>query len=78
MRFGVATQTQTIWAQLHLCSLAQVFGGGEAGKEVAAFILEVQRDLPFGTLTGKAQSNPIKPSQTESNQIKPDDAQRND
>ena len=63
-----------IWAQQQLCSLAEVFGGGEAGREVAAFILEVNRDLPLGTLTGKAKSDPVKPGQTESDPIKPNQA----
>lgn len=60
-----------IWAKAHLRALAEAFGGGDAGRDVAAFILEVQRDLPLGTLTGKLGSHQIKPDQTESNQIKP-------
>lgn len=56
-----------IWAKLQLNSLAQAFGDGDGGREVAAFILEVQRDLPPGSLTGKAKSDPVKPSQTQSN-----------
>jgi hypothetical protein len=61
-----------IWARMQLSSVAQVFGGGETGREAAAFMLEVMRDLPFGTLTGKVKSDPVKPSRTESNPIKPD------
>ena len=60
-----------IWAQAQLKWLAEVFGGGENGRTVAAFILEVQKDLPFGTL-GHPLPDPVKPSQSESNQIKPE------
>jgi hypothetical protein len=59
-----------IWAKSQLGHMAEFFGGGENGRAVAAFVLEVQRDLPLGTLTGKTKSDPVKPSQTESNQIK--------
>ncbi len=61
------------WAKVQLGALAEAFGGGDAGRDVAAFILEVQRDLPLGSLTGKLGSHQVKPDQTESNQIKPDE-----
>ena len=61
-----------IWAKLQLEPLAKMFGGGETGGEVAAFLMEVQHDLPRGTLTGRLRSEPVQPAQTESNPIKPD------
>jgi hypothetical protein len=60
-----------LWAKSQLGAMAEIFGGGEAGRQVAAFVLEVQRDLPLGTLTGKNQSDSVKPNQTESDPIKP-------
>ncbi|HTH47660.1 MAG TPA: hypothetical protein VMB21_09140 [Candidatus Limnocylindria bacterium] len=49
--------------------LAEAFGGGEAGRPAAAFVLDLRHDLELGTLTrkpepGPAESNPVKPSQT--------------
>ena len=55
-----------------LDSLAKMCGGGEAGRTAAAIILEVQRDLPPGSLSARHQSNPVKPGQTGSDPIKPD------
>jgi len=61
-----------IWAKSQLGNMAELFGGGENGRKVAGFVLEVQKDLPFGSLSGMTESDLVKPSQTESNQIKPD------
>jgi hypothetical protein len=55
-----------------LNTLAEAFGGGEAGRKVAAFILEVQRDLPLGSLTGEPATDPVNPGHAESDSIKPD------
>lgn len=58
------------WALLQRSSLAEMFGGGEVGRNLASQILEAQNDLPPGTLSGKpaqAKSTPVKPDQTESN-----------
>ena len=49
--------------------LAGAYGGGEAGRQAAALVLEIQHDLELGTLTRKAEpgpagSNPVKPGQT--------------
>ena len=49
--------------------LAGAYGGGEAGRQAAAHVLEIQHDLELGTLTrnakpGPAGSNPVKPGQT--------------
>ena len=60
---------------MELGVVAEAFGGGEAGRKIAAFILEVQDDLPLGSLTGKESSdraNPAKLNPTGSNRIKPD------
>jgi len=63
------------WARLQLDSMAELFGGGELGQEIAAFILECQNGLPPGRLSGKAvvKSGPplANHNPTESNQIKP-------
>jgi hypothetical protein len=59
------------WAKLELGPLAELFGGSELAMKAAAFVLEVQKDIPFGTLMGRARSNPVKPSQTESDPVKP-------
>lgn len=68
-----------LWAHLQLNPLAEIFGGGEWGYDVAAFILEVQNNLPPGNLGRKAGddqtgSTPAKTDQTESDPIKPDQA----
>jgi hypothetical protein len=60
-----------IWAGLSVGPMGEALGGGEAGRELAATIMELQHDLPLGTLSGKPQSSPVKPSQTESNPIQP-------
>ena len=49
---------------MRLGSLAELFGGDDASRDVAAFVLEVQRNLPLGALTGKLGSKRIKPDQT--------------
>ena len=64
-----------LWAQLKLDPLAKIFGGGEWGHDVAAFILEVQNGLPSGKLGRKADGNQtetasVKTDQTESDPIK--------
>ncbi|HEY2953361.1 MAG TPA: hypothetical protein VGK40_12300, partial [Verrucomicrobiae bacterium] len=61
-----------IWAKTKLGCLAELFGGGESGLEVAAFVLEVQGDLPLGSLTGKNRSQTVQPNQTQSKPIQPD------
>ncbi|MEO6034512.1 MAG: hypothetical protein ABIQ35_04580 [Verrucomicrobiota bacterium] len=68
-----------LWAQLKMGPLAEMFGGGEWVKDVAAFILKVQNDLRMGQLGVKvptvngspAKLNPIRLNQTKSNWIKP-------
>jgi len=55
------------WVKLRLQSLAELFGGGEVGVQVAAFILEMQNGLPPGQLG----SHRHKPGPTESDSIKP-------
>jgi hypothetical protein len=65
-----------IWAQLKVGSLAEAFGGGEFGREVAAHILEIQNGLPMGTLSTKpagdtSKPSPAKPNPTESKPIQP-------
>jgi hypothetical protein len=63
------------WARLQLGSLAELFGGGELGREIAAFILECQHGLPpgklDGTRCGNTKSPPAVPTPTESNPIQP-------
>ncbi len=51
------------WAHLQVASLAELFGGGETGREIAAFLLEIRNDLPLGSLTGKVQQNAVKPTE---------------
>jgi hypothetical protein len=63
---------EPIWAKMKLGPMAEAFGGGEAGRKIASFILEAQGDLPMGTLTGNQQSDPASPNPTESDSIKPD------
>jgi len=55
------------WARFQLKSTAELFGGGEVGEQVAAFILEMQHGLPPGSLGSRSH----KPAQTESDRIKP-------
>ena len=64
------------WAQLELGPLAEAFGGGQLGRDIAAHILEVQKGLPVGTLGGKfvvGQSKPpsVGPNPSESDLIRP-------
>jgi len=66
-----------IWARLHSGPLAEAFGGGQGGKNIAAFVTAIQYglpvpDLPATNQPGQAESNSIKLNQSESNQIKPD------
>ena len=61
-----------IWARLRMGTLAKAFGGGEAGEDLAAYILEIQYGLPSGSLsrnssTDQTGSNPIQPNQTNDN-----------
>jgi hypothetical protein len=66
--------------------MAEMLGGGDAGRNIAAFILEVQNDLPVGRLgrvgreaaAAPSKPKPVKPDQTESNQIKPDERPNQD
>ncbi|MEK7676120.1 MAG: hypothetical protein AAB676_09845 [Verrucomicrobiota bacterium] len=52
-----------LWAHLEVASMAEAFGGGETGRKIAAFILEMEYDLPVGSLTRKEQPSPIKPDE---------------
>jgi len=66
-------------ARLELGPMAELFGGGEAGRNIAAFVLEMQNDLPVGRLgrlgrkSGADQSKPapVRPNPTESDLIQP-------
>lgn len=66
-------------ARLELGSMAELFGGGEAGRNIAAFVLEMQNDLPVGRLgrlgrksgADQSKSASVKPNPTESNLIQP-------
>ena len=60
-----------IMAQLEANGLTDAFGGDEAGRKLAEFMVEVQHELPRGTLSSKNRSNSIKPNPTESNPIQP-------
>jgi hypothetical protein len=60
------------WAKIFHHPLSECLGQGEVGRKVAALMLEVEHDLPRGSLTGNQQSVPVKPGQTESDPIKPD------
>jgi hypothetical protein len=55
-----------IWAWWERGPLAQMFGGGEAGKKMAEFVSAIQHDLPLPKFDkteqpGQTQSNPVKP-----------------
>lgn len=66
------------FARLELKSLAKLFGSGDAAHNLAAFILEMQNDLPVGRLgrrgresdAAPSQSGLVKPDQTGSNQTR--------
>jgi hypothetical protein len=60
-----------LWAQVEANNWGQFFGGGENGRKVAEFIMEVQHDLPPGTLTGRKPSDSLEPNPTESGPIQP-------
>jgi hypothetical protein len=60
-----------LWAQVEANNWGQFFGGGENGRKVAEFIMEVQHDLPPGTLTGRKPSDSVEPNPTESDPIQP-------
>ena len=62
---------EPIWAQVEANDLANVFGGGEAGRKIAEFIVEVQHELPRGSLSRKQPLKPVKPSPTKSDPIQP-------
>ncbi len=53
-------------AGMRLGPMAQLFGGGELGRKMAAQVLEIENELLPGTLTGKGQPDPVKPGRTES------------
>jgi hypothetical protein len=61
-----------IVAQMEVNDLAHVFGGGEAGRKIAEYFVEVRRELPAGSLSGKKPTIPIKPNPSESDLIQPD------
>jgi hypothetical protein len=60
-----------IFAQIEVNAWANVLGDGEANRKVAEFIVEVQRELPQGSLSGKKPSGQIKPNPTKSEPIQP-------
>jgi hypothetical protein len=68
-------------AQPEIAAMAGLFGGGELGMDIAAYILELRKGLPQGSLgrnplpgmpkppapsPNKTESDPIKPNQTQS------------
>ena len=62
--------------QAQLRAMAELFGGGERGLDIAAYVLELQKGLPPGSfgrnpLPGQAKPPSPTPSQTKSNRIKP-------
>jgi hypothetical protein len=64
-------------ARLRLAALAGCFGGGDAGWNIAAYILEIQNNLPMGRLGRKgredqAKTPPVSPNPTQSDPIQPD------
>jgi hypothetical protein len=66
--------TAPFWAAMKLPTYAGMFGGGEAGRQTAAFILEVTNDLPIGSLSSEQPPGPAKgvavpPGQTGSNSV---------
>jgi hypothetical protein len=70
-----AIKGEVIFAR-SLGPLAEAFGGGELGRDIAAHILEVQKGLPAGTLGRKSvdrQSKPpsVGPNPSESDLIRP-------
>jgi hypothetical protein len=63
-------------AAMQMNALAPLFGGGEAGRKLAAILAETQFDLEPGTLTARAPTpppspGPIQPNPTKSDQIQP-------
>ena len=71
----------TAWKAQLLDGAAGLFGGGELGMDIAAYILELRKGLPQGSLgrnplpgmpkppapsPNKTESDPIKPNQTQS------------
>ena len=67
-----------LWAKAKLGRLGELFGGGENGRKVAAFVLEVKHDLPLDSLVGGFGQRPVKPDQTKSNPIKPNQTECQD
>ena len=70
-----------LWAQAQLDPLAEFFGGGEFGPDIAACVLELRKGLPLGTLGRKPLADRYKPrspspNQTKSNQIKPNQGEK--
>lgn len=62
--------TAPLWAARNLSTLAEVFGGGEAGRNAAALILETENDLPAGFFSRKTPE-PATASQARSGLVKP-------
>ena len=63
-------------AQTELCSMAELFGGGDLGLDIAACVLELRKGLPSGALGRNPLPGLAKPysptsSQSESSLIKP-------
>lgn len=50
------------FAMLEHSSMAKLFGGSDAAKDIAAFILEMQHNLPVGRLGRNRESNPSEPT----------------
>jgi len=67
-------------APLHAASMlptvAEMYGGGERGRKIAAWVLEVEHELRPGTLNRQppapaAAPARVQPSKTESNPVPP-------
>jgi hypothetical protein len=60
-----------IMARMEANDLANIFGGDEAGRKIAEFFVEVRRELPAGSLSGKKPSRSNKSNPSESDLIRP-------
>jgi hypothetical protein len=71
------TAAAPLWEALRAGSLAQIFGPGEQGRQLASMVNNLNLDLAQGTRPSRNQAPPqsaapIQPNQSESNPIKPD------
>lgn len=57
-------------AAMRLAPMAQLFGGGELGRKMAAQMLEIEHELRPGTLTGDGRPDPVEPRRTKSSSRK--------